>query len=60
MTEQTSSGHQTKVGQDRGLISATGGVWAVAGRTTYREEFERDYGPDPDEQVDRTESGREF
>ena len=32
-----------------GLASTNSGVWAVAGRTAYREEFQRDYGPDPNE-----------
>jgi hypothetical protein len=32
----------------------------AAGRTVYREEFERDFGPDLDEPVDGTESGHEF
>jgi hypothetical protein len=31
-----------------------------AGRDAYREEFQPDYGPDQDEALDRTESGREF
>jgi hypothetical protein len=40
--------------------SRTVGQWAMAGRTAYREEFRRDYGPDADERIDVTESGREF
>ena len=43
----------------RVLATTNGGVWAVAGRTAYREEFQRNYGPDLDEWLDRTESGRE-
>jgi hypothetical protein len=43
----------------RGSAGTNGGPWAVAGRTAYREEFEPDYGPDPDERLDSTESGRE-
>jgi hypothetical protein len=42
------------------LARANGGAWVVPGRAAYREEFQRDYGPDPDERLDRTESGREF
>jgi hypothetical protein len=33
---------------------------AAAGRTAYRDEFERDFGPDLDEPLDVTESGHEF
>jgi hypothetical protein len=32
----------------------------AAGGTVYREEFQRDVGPDLDEPLDVTESGREF
>ena len=32
----------------------------AAGRTNYREDFERDYGPDLDEPLDGTETGHEF
>jgi len=37
-----------------------GGALAVAGRAAYREEYMRDHGPDLDEWLDGTESGREF
>ena len=37
-----------------------GAAAAVAGRTAYREEFQRDDGPDLDESLDGTESGHEF
>ena len=33
---------------------------AAVGRTAYREEYERDRGPDADEWVDAAESGNEF
>ena len=32
----------------------------ATGSSIYREEFQRDIGPDQDEFVDRTESGHEF
>ena len=35
-----------------------GAEWA--GRTKYRDEFERDYGPDPDEPLDGTETEHEL
>ena len=64
MTEPRSSEHRTKVHQENthyGVASPSGGAWAVvAGRTAYREEFQRDYGPDLDESLDVTESGHEF
>jgi hypothetical protein len=41
-----------------GVASTKGGAGAVAaGRTAYREEYQRDYGPDLDEPLDGTESG---
>jgi hypothetical protein len=44
-----------------GVMSAKGGAGPVAaGRTAYREEYERNYGPDLDEPLDRAESGHEF
>jgi len=65
MTEPRSSEHHhTKVHQQRkyyGVASTKGGAAAaVAGRTAYRQEFQHDYGPDLDESLDGTESGREF
>lgn len=40
---------------------ATGGAVPVrTGRSAYREEFQRNYGPDLDEALDRVESGLEF
>jgi hypothetical protein len=64
MTEPRNSEHHTKVHQEKtyhGLASTKGGAWAVAAaRTAYREEYQRDYGPDLDEPLDRTESGHEF
>jgi len=64
MTEPRNSEDHTKVHQEKtyhGLASTKGGAWAVAAdRTAYREEYQRDYGPDLDEPLDGTESGREF
>lgn len=41
--------------------SAKGGaVRVTAGRSAYREEFQRNYGPDLDEALDSVESGHEF
>jgi hypothetical protein len=39
---------------------AMGGAAVVAGRAAYREEYLRDHGPDVDEWLDATESGREI
>jgi hypothetical protein len=54
----------TKAEQDRARHAAArakrrAGALAAAG-TVYREEFQRDVGPDLDEPLDVTESGREF
>jgi hypothetical protein len=61
MTESRNSEHHTKMHQEKtyhGVASTKGGGGAVAaGRTAYREEYQRDYGPDLDEPLDRTESG---
>jgi hypothetical protein len=44
-----------------GVASTKGDAPLVAaGRTAYREEYQRDYGPDLDEPLDGTESGHEF
>jgi hypothetical protein len=43
-----------------GVASTKGGARLAAGRTAYREEYQRDYGPDLDEPLDVTESGQEF
>lgn len=62
MTEPRNSEHHTKVHQEKtyhGVASTKGGA-AAAGRTAYREEFQRDYGPDLDESLDGNESGPEF
>ena len=63
MTEPRNSEHHTKVHQQQrkyhGVASTKGGA-AVAGRRAYREEFQRDYGPDLDESLDGNESGPEF
>jgi hypothetical protein len=63
MTEPRNSGHHTKVFQEdtyHALASAKVGAKAPAGRTAYREEYQRDYGPDLDEPRDGIESGHEF
>ena len=64
MMEPRNSEHYTNVRQEEtyhGLASPKGGAGIVAaGRSAYREEFQRDYGPDLDESLDVTESGREF
>jgi hypothetical protein len=64
MTEPRNSEHHVKVHLERtyhGVTSAEGGAGPVAaGRTAYREEYQRDYGPDLDEPQDRAESGHEF
>ena len=64
MTEPRNSEHHTKVHQQRkyhGVASTKGGAAAaVAGRRAYREEFQRDYGPDLDESLVGNESGPEF
>ena len=59
MTEPRDSEHHPKVHQQKkyyGVASTKGGA-AAAGRMSYREEFQRDYGPDLDESLDGTESG---
>jgi hypothetical protein len=64
MTEPRNSEHHTKVHQEKtyhGVASTKGGAAAaVAGRTAYRQEFQRNYGPDLDESLDGIESGHEF
>jgi len=63
MTEPRRSVNHTRIRQEGAYpdLASTGcDVWAVAGRTAYREEFHRDYGPDADESRDSSESGREF
>ena len=64
MTEPRNSEHHTKVHQAKtyhGVASPKGGAGTMAaGRTAYREEFQRDYGPDLDESLDVTETGHEF
>jgi hypothetical protein len=63
MTESRNSEHYTKVPQRKNYYSVArtkgGAAAAVAGRTAYRQEFQRDYGPDLDESLDETESGHE-
>ena len=64
MTETRKSRLHQKVDWDKGRHEAArakrrAGILA-AGATVYREEFQSDVGPDLDEPVDVTESGREF
>jgi len=64
MTEPRNSEHRTKIhAQDRsyGVASANVSVAvALSGRTAYREEYQRDRGPDLDESLDGIESAHEF
>lgn len=64
MTESRNGEHRTKIHKEetyRRVASTKGGtVSVVAGRTAYREEHQRDYGPDRDEPLDGTESWHEF
>jgi hypothetical protein len=63
MTDPRSDERHTKVRRQKkyyGVASTKGGAAAVAGRTAYREEYQRDYGPDLDEPLDRTESAQEI
>ena len=63
MTEPRNSENHTKVHQENpyhGVASTKGGAGAAVGRMAYREDYQRDYGPDPDELLDGTESGHEF
>jgi hypothetical protein len=61
MTEPRNSEHHTKAHRQEkyyAVASTKGGAAAaVAGRTTYRGEFQRDYGPDLYEPLDGTETG---
>jgi hypothetical protein len=64
MTEPRNNEHHSKVHQQEkyyGVASTKGGAAStMVGRTAYREEYQRDYGPDLDESSDGTESGHEF
>jgi hypothetical protein len=63
MTDPRSDERHTKVRRQKkyyGIASTKGGAAAVAGRTAYREEYQRDYGPDLDEPLDGTESAQEI
>jgi len=63
MMEPRNSEHRTKTYREdayQGVASTKDGVWVAAGRAAYREEFQRDYGPDLDEPSDGTESRYEF
>jgi hypothetical protein len=43
-----------------GVASQKGGAWATAGRTVYREEFQRDYGADLDDLLNGPEPQHEI
>jgi hypothetical protein len=64
MTESGNSKRHSKLpqqGKRHAVADAKRGGWAMAaGKTAYREEFQLDYGPDRDEPLDGTESGREY
>jgi hypothetical protein len=64
MTEPRISEHHTRLHQQKKYYSAAstkrGAAAAAAGRTAYRDEFQRDYGPDLDESLDGTESRYKF
>jgi hypothetical protein len=64
MMEPRNSEHHAKIHHEKtyhGVASPKGGAAIVAaGRSAYREEFQRDYGPDLDESLDVTESGHAF
>ncbi len=65
MTEPRDNEHQTELHQEETFhgVAVThdgAGPMAAVGRTAYREEYKRDYGPDLDEPLDGTESGHEF
>lgn len=64
MAKQRNSEHRTKIHQqDRSYgiaIANVGAAVALAGRTAYQEEYQRDRGPDLDESLDGIESGHEF
>jgi hypothetical protein len=64
MTEARKSRLYPKADSNKGRHEAAratrrAGILAAAA-TVYRGEFERDFGPDPDEPLDVTESGHEF
>ena len=62
MTKPRNSELQTKVRQQHKYygVASTKRVAAaaMAGRMSYREEFQHDYGPDLDESLDGAEAGR--
>jgi hypothetical protein len=55
-SEQDTNARRLKA---RGASGSKGGAAAVAGRSAYRQDYERDYGPDLDEWLDATEFPRE-
>ena len=60
MTQPRNAEHYTKVPlppKDYRANRTKGDPAAVAGRSAYRQDYERNYGPDLDEWLDATESG---
>ena len=60
MTQPRNTEHHTKVPlqqKDYRASRTKGDAGAIAGRSAYRQDYERNYGPDLDEWLDATESG---
>jgi len=60
MTQQRNSERRTKAPQQQKAQRATrtsGSAATLTGRSAYRQDYERNYGPDLDEWLDATESG---
>ena len=64
MTQPRSSLHHPKIHPRKTYagvaVRKSAATAAMAGRTAYREEFQPDHGPDRDESLDGTETGREL
>jgi hypothetical protein len=67
MIEPRSDVHRPKASEERtyhAIVSPSGGandaVGAPAGRSAYRDDYQRDHGPDLDEPFDEIESVHEF
>jgi hypothetical protein len=63
MIKSSSNEHPTNrfpAGTRHGIAASQSDVESIAGRSAYREDYECDHGPDPDESLDAMESGREF
>jgi hypothetical protein len=63
MTRPGSSSNHSTIHRRKARYGAArrkGAAAAMAGRSTYRDEFQLDHGPDRDESVDGTESEREL